>query len=265
MDRVVAGEITLDQHWENLQRFKETSSRAREIAASEQEVARYEERLRELGQMGRTAQELYQNTAGEIEARDVTERRRMTPEQRRETIPNTGDENTIFVDSLGTEYSAEAASGGQPGVKDWFGDWTSDRANHSQVVDDQGRPWIVYHGTGTSIEEFLPEFTGQGNDQYGSGFYFTTDRETAEGYTTRTLNDQSKPGGMDNPNVIPAYLNIRNPLVVEARDTPNLYQIEVPASQAAKIIGKMPDIMDPETPSWETSLTTTGRAAQRDP
>lgn len=247
MDRVVAGEITLDQHWENLQRFKETSSRAREIAASEQEVARYEERLRELGQMGRTAQELYQNTAGEIEARDVTERRRMTPEQRRETIPNTGDENTIFVDSLGTEYSAEAAEPvDSQAFKDWFGDWTSDRANHSQVVDDQGRPLIVYHGTGTSIEEFLPEFTGQGNDQYGSGFYFTTDRETAEGYTTRTLNDQRKPGGTDNPNVIPAYLNIRNPLVVEARDTPNLYQIEVPASQAAKIIGKLPDIMDPE-------------------
>lgn len=247
MDRVVAGEITLDQHWENLQRFKETSSRAREIAASEQEVARYEERMRELDQMGRTAQELYQNTAGEIEARDVTDRRRMTPEQRRETIPNTGDENTIFVDSLGTEYSAEAAEPvDSQAFKDWFGDWTSDRANHSQVVDDQGRPLIVYHGTGTSIEEFLPEFTGQGNDQYGSGFYFTTDRETAEGYTTRTLNDQRKPGGTDNPNVIPAYLNIRNPLVVEARDTPNLYQIEVPASQAAKIIGKLPDIMDPE-------------------
>ena len=247
MDRVVAGEITLDQHWENLQRFKETSSRAREIAASEQEVARYEERLRELDQMGRTARELYQNTAGEIEARDVAERRRMTPEQRRETMPNTGDENTVFVDSLGTEYSAEAAEPvDSQAFKDWFGDWTSDRANHSQVVDDQGRPLIVYHGTGANIEEFLPEFTGQGNDQYGSGFYFTTDRETAEGYTTRTLNDQSKPGGTDNPNVIPAYLNIRNPLVVEARETPNLYQIEVPASQAAKIIGKMPDIMDPE-------------------
>ncbi len=138
------------------------------------------------------------------------------------------------IDDSGMEYSR-------------WGDMNrSDRADHSQVVDGQGRPLIVYHGTGTSIEEFLPEFTGQGNDQYGSGFYFTTDRETAEGYTTRTLNDQSKPGGMDNPNVIPAYLNIRNPLVVEARDTPNLYQIEVPASQAAKIIGKMPDIMDPE-------------------
>ena len=106
MDRVVAGEITLDQHWENLQRFKETSSRAREIAASEQEVARYEERLRELGQMGRTAQELYQNTAGEIEARDVTARRQLTPEQRRETMPNTGDENTVFADA-GDSYSMQ--------------------------------------------------------------------------------------------------------------------------------------------------------------
>ena len=247
MDRVVAGEITLDQHWENLQRFKENSDRAREIAVSEEEVARYEERLREIDQMGMTARALYQNTAGEIEARDVTARRQLTPEQRRQTMPNTGDENTVFADNFGNSFSAEAAEPvDSQAFKDWFGDWTSDRADHSQVVDGQGRPLIVYHGTGTSIEEFLPEFTGQGNDQYGSGFYFTTDRETAEGYTTRTLNDQSKPGGMDNPNVIPAYLNIRNPLVVEARDTPNLYQIEVPASQAAKIIGKMPDIMDPE-------------------
>ena len=248
MDRVVAGEITLDQHWENLQRFKENSDRAREIAVSEEEVARYEERLREIDQMGMTARELYQNTAGEIEARDVTARRQLTPEQRRQTMPNTGDENTVFADNFGNSFSVEAAEPvDSQAFKDWFGDWTSDRAGHSQVVDGQGRPLIVYHGTGTSIEEFLPEFTGQGNDQYGSGFYFTTDRETAEGYTTRTLNDQSKPGGMENPNVIPAYLNIRNPLVVEARDTPNLYQIEVPASQAAKIIGKMPDIMDPET------------------
>lgn len=99
MDRVVAGEITLDQHWENLQRFKENSDRAREIAVSEEEVARYEERLREIDQMGMTARELYQSTAGEIEARDVTARRQLTPEQRRQTMPNTGDENTVFSDS----------------------------------------------------------------------------------------------------------------------------------------------------------------------
>lgn len=106
MDRVVAGEITLDQHWENLQRFKENSDRAREIAASEREVARYEERLRELDRMGQTAQELYRNTAGEIEARDAAQRRQMTPEQRRETMPNTGDENTVFADA-GDSYSMQ--------------------------------------------------------------------------------------------------------------------------------------------------------------
>ena len=107
MDRVVAGEITLDQHWENLQRFKENSDRAREIAVSEEEVARYEERLREIDQMGMTARELYQNTAGEIEARDVMARRQLTPEQRRQTMPDTGDENTVFAERAGDSYSVE--------------------------------------------------------------------------------------------------------------------------------------------------------------
>ena len=113
MDRVVAGEITLDQHWENLQRFKENSNRAREIAVSEEEVARYEERLREIDQMGMTARELYQNTAGEIEARDVTARRQLTPEQRRQTMPDTGDENTVFAERAGDNYSVEEPTDAQ--------------------------------------------------------------------------------------------------------------------------------------------------------
>ena len=48
---------------------------------------------------------LYENTAGEIEARDVTRRRWMTPEQRRQTLPNTGDENTVFAEQAEEEYS----------------------------------------------------------------------------------------------------------------------------------------------------------------
>lgn len=49
---------------------------------------------------------MYQNTAGEIEARDVTARRQLTPEQRRRTMPNTGDENTVFAES-GDSYSMQ--------------------------------------------------------------------------------------------------------------------------------------------------------------
>ena len=62
----------------------------------------------------RTAAELYQNTAGEIEARDAAARRTLSAEQRRETAPNTGDENTVFADledrinSLDREYGPNA-------------------------------------------------------------------------------------------------------------------------------------------------------------
>ena len=57
--------------------------------------------------MGMTARELYQNTAGEIEARDVTARRQLTPGQRRQTMPDTGDENTVFAERAGDSYSVE--------------------------------------------------------------------------------------------------------------------------------------------------------------
>lgn len=128
--------------------------------------------------------------------------------------------------------------------KTWFGDWSNSKG--SKVVDADGRPLVVYHGTGAVIEEFLPEFTGQGVDQYGSGFYFTSKRSTAEGYQTRTLNGQEKPGGMENPNVIPVYLNIRHPIVVNASDRPDLYNFDVTPTMAARIIRKAPNIMDPE-------------------
>lgn len=44
------------------------------------------------------AYNLYLNTAGEIEARDVTARRTMTPEERRTTAPARADERTVYAD-----------------------------------------------------------------------------------------------------------------------------------------------------------------------
>ena len=54
-----------------------------------------------------TPYDAYQNTAGEIEARDVTARRQLTPGQRRQTMPDTGDENTVFAERAGDSYSVE--------------------------------------------------------------------------------------------------------------------------------------------------------------
>lgn len=111
MNRVVSGEITLGEHWKALEEFKKDSPFAAEIARCEEELANYENQLRMLNNLGDgewgNSFDMYENTAGEIEARDVTARRQMTPEQRRETMPNTGDERTVFAETmqeLGSEY-----------------------------------------------------------------------------------------------------------------------------------------------------------------
>lgn len=111
MNRVVSGEITLDEHWKALEEFKKDSPFAAEIARCEEELANYENQLRMLNNLGDgewgNSFDMYENTAGEIEARDVTARRQMTPEQRRETMPNTGDERAVFAETmqeLGSEY-----------------------------------------------------------------------------------------------------------------------------------------------------------------
>ena len=57
-----------------------------------------------------TAQELYQKTAGEIEARDAAERRGLTKEQRRATLPAL-DEDAVFAEDVSwpVQFSAREA------------------------------------------------------------------------------------------------------------------------------------------------------------
>lgn len=54
---------------------------------------------------GRTAAELYYDTAGEIEARDAAARRTLTAEERRSRLPDIGNEDTVFVETeLGDSF-----------------------------------------------------------------------------------------------------------------------------------------------------------------
>jgi hypothetical protein len=75
-----------------------------------------------------------------------------------------------------------------PEFKRWFGD--------SKVVDEQGRPLVVYHGTNADVEEFA------GSDFVG---WFAKEPGLAERY----LRDAS---AFSAPNVMPVYLAIKNPL-----------------------------------------------------
>lgn len=113
LQEVAKREKSLEQHWADMKAFKENSQYARQIAVSEAEIAEYQRQYDEITK-GMTPTEQYQNTAGEIEARDAASRRTMTEQQRRETAPNTGDENTVFADledrinSLDREYGPNA-------------------------------------------------------------------------------------------------------------------------------------------------------------
>ena len=48
---------------------------------------------------------LYENTAGEIEARDAANRRNLTAEEREKTPPDLGDENTVFAEGAKESYA----------------------------------------------------------------------------------------------------------------------------------------------------------------
>lgn len=105
-----------------------------------------------------------------------------------------------------------------PEFKEWFG--------KSKVVDENGKPLVVYHGSGTEINEFSHEFTGQGNDQLGSGFYFTTEESEAIGYQKATGGHANKLGGTDKPTVHVVYLSIQKPLTEKTPNKATRLQIQ---------------------------------------
>lgn len=79
-----------------------------------------------------TPEEMYENTAGEIEARDVSKRMDYTNEQRGKIMPESGDGKTLF--SKGNEYSySEEISFKKQVDKAISGEW--DRYNSLYVSD----------------------------------------------------------------------------------------------------------------------------------
>ena len=61
--------------------------------------------------------------------------------------------------------------------KEWFGDWENDPKNASKVVDENGEPLVVYHGSRNGkFDVFDPS---KGNPTLGGGMYFSDSIELA--------------------------------------------------------------------------------------
>jgi predicted ABC-type ATPase len=70
-----------------------------------------------------------------------------------------------------------------PEFKAWFGDWENDPENASKVLDENGEPLVVYHGSTNDFNEF-ELFKGKfGSGKTNSlGHYFTKDTKRANRY-----------------------------------------------------------------------------------
>jgi len=94
-----------------------------------------------------------------------------------------------------------------PEFKAWFGDWENDPENASKVVDKNGEPLVVYHGTKDN------RFTIFDKNKIGSssplkdkkGFFFTSLEEEAENYKSNYYH-----GGIFN-----MFLSIKNPYIYD--------------------------------------------------
>lgn len=83
--------------------------------------------------------------------------------------------------------------------KEWFGDWENDPKNASKVVDENGEPLVVYHGSEADFTKFDYKYFGQTDPgDNGRGFYFAYEERVAKHYG----------------DIVKSYfLNIKNPFI----------------------------------------------------
>lgn len=96
--------------------------------------------------------------------------------------------------------------------KNWFGDWENSPKDASKVVDKNGEPLVVYHGTlSKSIERFRKDMIGSRYSYDESGFFFTDKESIAKDYSTSEFDFVVK------GDIIPVFLNIRKPIMADNR------------------------------------------------
>lgn len=116
-----------------------------------------------------------------------------------------------------------------PAFKRWFGD--------SKVVDADGKPLVVYHGTGRSFSKFKSSKRGN----FGSGIYLASGPDQADAFAYGD--------GDTGANIMPLYVSIKRPLYTSADynvgddadvDSPAVPLIrEVFGNEANKVIARL--------------------------
>lgn len=103
-------------------------------------------------------------------------------------------ENGLDAALRGIFYQSSGDLTTTTNFKNWFGDWQNDPANASKVVDASGKPLVVYHGTNADFNVFNVSDIG------------------IHAGTLDQANSRIKEKSTGNFQVMPLYLNVKNPL-----------------------------------------------------
>lgn len=125
------------------------------------------------------------------------------------------DKGNTYVDfSLGKMRSDVAPPVGSKNFTRWFGDWKNSPKTASKVVDENGEPLVMHHGTNQKFSIFDMSQAGKFDNGTSAtrdrGAFFTSDLEHAEGHADGAARYQ---GGK--AEVMSVFVNIKKPLLVE--------------------------------------------------
>lgn len=92
-----------------------------------------------------------------------------------------------------------------PYFKQRFGDWENDPENATKILDENGEPRVMYHGSPEKFTVFSSKKMGSTGTSRGKGYYFTPSKDFASGYADK--------GGQ----LYEVFLDIRKPLAYDHR------------------------------------------------
>lgn len=131
------------------------------------------------------------------------------------------DESGNISDTLSSDIAKESSKAtgkqsllGNPNFANWFG--------KSKVVDKEGKPLIVYHGTNKDFTAFDSNVKHKMDDGFvGHGIYFTDSTSHADMYANLTAFDL-KDTGETGAHIMPVYLSLKNPKYLSIEEGDNI-------------------------------------------
>lgn len=128
-----------------------------------------------------------------------------------------GPNGTISIANKNPKIKAQNAKTdpNSAAFKKWF--------KNSKVVDENGKPLVVYHGTKQgNFSSFDKSKIGAQTDYgyRGKGFYFTPQQELAAMYSRDWQKFKQVPN--ENGRVMPVYLSVQNPYIIKSKDAHNM-------------------------------------------